>query len=213
MIKMTSNAPYKTDIASSIYDYIVVGGGLCGCVVASRLSQAGSSVLLIEAGPDEHVNPQIQTPLGGPLLHNTHFEYNYRTVPQQHLDDRKIYAFGGAVLSGSSAVNYGAWTRGHAADFDAWGALVNDKRWTYNGLLKYFRRTEHHHDPKGDSQVMGFGGNIHTVSESRNYPLAQPMKEMYEGVGLKFKSNCNDGDPLGKLALPMVSPMLPSHLS
>lgn len=76
---MTPNVPYKTNIESSVYDDIV-GSGLCGCVDASSLSQAGLPVLVIEAGPDEHVNPQIQTPLGGPLLHNTHLGCNYRTV-------------------------------------------------------------------------------------------------------------------------------------
>lgn len=93
-----------------------------------------------------------------------------------------------------------AWTRAHSADFDAWGDLVNDKRWSYDGLLNYFRRTEHHHNPKGDPQLMGFEGNIHMVSESRGYPLAEPMRQMYEGIELKFNFNYNDGDPLGEFS-------------
>lgn len=197
---MTPNAPYKTDASASSYDYIIAGGGLCGCVIASRLSQAGHSVLLIEAGPDEHVNPQIQSPLGAPLLHNTPLEYNYLSTPQKHLNGRQINMYGGKVLSGSSAVNYGLWSRGHSADFNAWAKHVGDSRWSYSGLLKYFRRTEHHHKPDDDPEVHGFEGNIHTVQGPRGYPLAQPLKEAHEQAGFQFNPNANSGNPLGYAA-------------
>lgn len=197
---MTPNAPYKTDASASSYDYIIAGGGLCGCVIASRLSEAGYSVLLIEAGPDEHVNPQIQSPLGAPLLHGTPLEYNYLSTPQKNLNGRQINMYGGKVLSGSSAVNYGLWSRGHSADFDAWAKHVGDPRWSYSGLLKYFRRTELHHKPDGDPDIHGFEGNIHTVQGPRGYPLAQPLKEAHEQAGFHFNSNANSGNPLGYAA-------------
>ena len=99
-------------------DYVIIGGGLAGCVLASRLVEANPSlsVMLLEAGPNEHENPSIKAPLAAFANHNTDLEYNYYTVPQKNLNNRRIYHCGGKVLSGSSAVNYALWTRGDATD-------------------------------------------------------------------------------------------------
>ena len=98
-------------------DYIIVGGGLAGCVLASRLHQGNPSkdILLLEARPDKHENPNIKMPLAAFTIHNTDLEYNYKTTPQKHLNNRQVYNCGGKVLSGGSAVNYALWTRGDAA--------------------------------------------------------------------------------------------------
>lgn len=100
----------------STADWVIVGGGTAGCVLASRLKQnyPSKSIILLEVGPDEHGNPGVQTPLACFGLHGTPLQYNYSTVPQKHLDNRQIYNTGGKLLSGSSAVNYGTWTRGDA---------------------------------------------------------------------------------------------------
>lgn len=97
-------------------DFVVVGGGLSGCVIASRLKQRypNRSIVLLEAGQDEHANPVIQNPWGGFGLAGTSLMHNYDTVPQRNLDGRQIQNNGGKVLSGGSAVNYGTWTRGGA---------------------------------------------------------------------------------------------------
>ena len=160
----------KSDImsAESTFDIVIAGGGTAACVLAARLSNAlpSCSVALIEAGPDAHNDPRIQNPLGSPLLHKTELEWNYMTTPQRHLDGRQIYNCTGKVLSGSSAVNYGMWVRGHTADFDSWSRLVHDSRWSYESLLPYFRRAETHYltreeTPNPDEH--GFDGPIHTV--------------------------------------------------
>lgn len=150
-------------------DYIIVGGGLAGCVLASRLqsSPLHPSVILLEAGTDQHTHPLVIAPLGGPRLHGTELKWNYQTVPQKNLNNRSIYNCGGKLLSGSSAVNYGGWVRGHTADYDLWGKLVGDDRWSYNGLLPYFRRTEHHHDSNANPNQHGFEGPIFTEPISR----------------------------------------------
>jgi choline dehydrogenase-like flavoprotein len=133
-------------------DYIIVGGGLAGCVLASRIHQSSrSSVILLEAGPDQHQNPLITNPFGSVRIPETDLIWRYKTVPQTHLNDRVIDSYSGRLLSGSSAVNHGGWTRGHAADYDLWAELVGDDRWSYNGLLPYFRRSEHFHGPMADT--------------------------------------------------------------
>ena len=102
------------------FDFIVAGGGTAGCVLASRLSQAGLSVAVFEAGPEDYSDP-VMSPLAAPTLHGSALEYNYMSTKQSTLADRPIPNFGGRILSGSSAVNYGNWTKGHSVDYDTWG--------------------------------------------------------------------------------------------
>ena len=98
-------------------DYIIVGGGLAGCVLASRLHEKEFSckIVLIESGPDRHGDPKVMDPSATFLLHGTDYHYNYKTAPQKHLDGRSVPTTGGKLLSGSSCVNNGTWTRGAIA--------------------------------------------------------------------------------------------------
>lgn len=91
------------------YDFIVVGGGLAGCVVASRLHQRNLSlsILLIEAGPDVTKHPHVQTPAEGALLHFSDLDWKYFTVPQQHLDNKPRYNCAAKGLSGGAMINSG----------------------------------------------------------------------------------------------------------
>jgi choline dehydrogenase-like flavoprotein len=100
-------------------DYLILGGGLAGCVLATRLKEYNpwANVTLVEAGPDEHGHEWITEPMGTFNLHLSNFEYNYLTVPQTYYDGRQVYNAGGKLLSGSSAVNYAMWTRGGKADY------------------------------------------------------------------------------------------------
>ena len=190
--------PYKTDALSIKPDYIIVGGGLCGCVLASRVSEAKQSVLLIEAGPDEHDNPIVQSPLGPPLLHNSQFVYNWRSATTDQLERPKpATVWAEKFSSGSSSVNYGLWTRGHSVDYDEWAALVGDRRWSYEGLLRYFIKSEHCQRPIVDPRLHGLGGPMKTVYRKREFPLSMSVQGMYESIGLKLNVDANDGDPLG----------------
>lgn len=87
-------------------DYLIVGGGLAGCVLATRLKEHDPSlgITLIETGPNQNDHPLITEPMGVMQLHHSPFEYSYRTVPQKHCDGREIFHAGGKLLSGSSAV-------------------------------------------------------------------------------------------------------------
>ncbi|MCJ1240095.1 hypothetical protein MMC14_008095 [Varicellaria rhodocarpa] len=103
--------------AQETADYIIVGGGLASCVLASRLHgiNPSKSIDLLEAGLNEHEDPSIKMPLAAFSLYESDLEYKYKTVPQKHLNNRQVLNYGGKILSGGSAVNYAPWTRGDAA--------------------------------------------------------------------------------------------------
>lgn len=97
-----------------------------------------------------------------------------------------------------SVSNYAAWTRGDKVDYDLWGKIVHDKRWTYDGLLPYFRKTETHHDPQADPHQHGFDGPIHSSPAlGRTYPLTKQLKEAYVKIGVKPIRDHNSGDNKG----------------
>ena len=180
-------------------DYIVVGGGTAGCVVASRLHQGdpSKSILLLERGPDEQRNPQIKNPAAAPLIPvTTNLVSKYDTVPQTGLAGRSILHLAGNILSGSSAVNYGMWSRGDRADYEQWAKSSGDERWTYERMMPYFNRSEHHHDPDADPKVHGFDGPIHTVS-GRQYPLRDAVYDAFHAAGFQDNQDANSGNPLG----------------
>ena len=124
------------------YDYVIVGGGSAGCVLANRLSEDGAaSVLLIEAGGRD-LHPFIHIPLGMGKMHERDmFNWGYRTEPEPNMNGREIEAMRGKVLGGSSSINVMAYTRGNRGDYDRWaqkGALG----WSYADVLPYFKRCE-----------------------------------------------------------------------
>lgn len=181
---------------SSSFDYIIVGGGNAGCVIASRLSHSGFKVALFETGPVNYTEA-IMDPLGASRLHYTAAEYNYYSTPQPEFNDRKIPNHGGRILSGSSGVNYGLWTRGHSADYNYWAYQVGGSRWRYDNLLKYFKKTETFYDHKAGSDIHGFDGPIYLESGQRPYPLKADVLEALKESGLKFNPDGNSGNPLG----------------
>ncbi|KAL8700269.1 MAG: hypothetical protein Q9201_005540 [Fulgogasparrea decipioides] len=167
------------------FDFLVVGGGTAGCVMASRLSQAGFSVALFEAGPEDY-SDQVLSPLAAPMLLGSPLEYNYLSKEQPHLASRRVPNFGGRLLSGSSGVNYANWTKCHAADYDAWATLVGDDRWSFRGLTRSFEKVE----------------NIMYASVvDRLYPLKEPLRDALLESGVSFNANANGGNPLGFAAL------------
>ena len=124
------------------YDYIIVGAGSAGCVLANRLTEdAGATVLLLEAGGRDN-HPYIQIPLGlGKLQQHRMFDWGYATEPEPHLNDRRLPLLRGKVLGGSSSINVMAYTRGHRADFDRW-AREGATGWSFAEALPYFKRSE-----------------------------------------------------------------------
>jgi choline dehydrogenase len=136
-------------MAADPYDYIVIGAGSAGCVLADRLSaDPGRSVLLIEAGgKDRH--PLVRLPmLMGKLMHSGIYNWSYQTEPEPELDNRRIYWPRGRALGGTSTINGMIYVRGNAADYDRWAQLGNPG-WSYAEVLPYFRKSETHAE-RGD---------------------------------------------------------------
>jgi choline dehydrogenase len=137
-------------------DYLIVGGGTAGCVLANRLSTDGATrVLLLEAGPEDR-NPWIRMPAGvAKLFTHPTLVWPYETVPEPQLRERRLYWPRGKVLGGTSSINGMTWARGQAQDYDAW-AQVAGAQWAFDAVLPYFRRIEDH--PLGPSHWHGRGG-------------------------------------------------------
>jgi choline dehydrogenase-like flavoprotein len=187
-------------------DYIIIGGGLAGCTLASRLKHylPTSTILLLEAGPSPKGNPLTVEPLACFAAHKSDIDWNYTSTPQSHLNNRTTYAAGGKILGGGSATNYGTWTRGPKVDYDLWGKIVGDNSWGYEGLVEYFKRTERvvGKADGGKDGEHGYNGPIHVVSvtkssEKRRYPLREKTRAAWEKVGVKTIADGNAGDPIG----------------
>jgi choline dehydrogenase-like flavoprotein len=149
-----------------MYDYIIVGGGSAGCVLANRLSaNPASQVCLLEAGPPDS-SPFIRVPLGiiGMMM-SKKLNWQYFTEPQVQLDGRRLYWPRGKTLGGSSSSNAMIYTRGHPADYDQWAALGN-RGWSFADVLPIFLRTEHYEG--GASAFHGSGGALNVA------PLRSP---------------------------------------
>src|SRR5437867_10334272 len=121
------------------YDFIVIGSGSAGAVIASRLVEDRNlSVLLLEAGPsDRSIYIRMPAALGIPLM-NDRFNWFFHGEPEPHLNGRKIYEARGRVLGGSSSINGMNWVRGNPKDYDNWAA-AGLKGWSYSDCLPYFK--------------------------------------------------------------------------
>ncbi|HUH71879.1 MAG TPA: GMC family oxidoreductase N-terminal domain-containing protein [Mycobacterium sp.] len=155
-------------------DYIVVGTGSAGAVVANRLSaDPATAVVALEAGPRD-TNKFIAIPAAFPRLFRSEIDWDYLTEPQHELSGREIYWPRGKVLGGSSSMNAMMWVRGFAADYDEW-AVRAGPQWSYAEVLEYFRRIENvtaaWHFVSGDDS--GVTGPVH-ISRQRSPRLSTP---------------------------------------
>jgi len=165
-----------------VYDYVIVGAGSAGCVLASRLSENPESrVLLLEAGPPD-IADEIHIPAASYLLFQTAYDWNYQTVPQDRAGGREIYWPRGRVIGGSSSINSMIYIRGNRHDYDSWRDDYGCAGWGYNDLLPYFLRAEA--NSRGGSAYHGATGPLSVqdlkfksgltgefVAAARNYGL------------------------------------------
>lgn len=160
---VTPPSDLPSDAPKAVYDYVIVGAGSAGCVLANRLSaNPAHTVCLLEAGPPDR-SPFIRIPIGLIyMMMSKTLNWRYFTEPQRHLNGRRLFWPRGKTLGGSSSSNAMVYTRGHAADYDQWAALGN-RGWSYADVLPYFRRAEHH-EP-GASAFHGTGGPLNVARQ------------------------------------------------
>ena len=156
------------------FDYIIVGGGSAGCVLANRLSaDPGIKVLLLEAGGSDR-HPYFHMPAGFAKMTKGIASWGWSTVPQQHLNGRVLWYTQAKVIGGGSSINAQVYARGNAADYDSWAADEGCAGWSYCEVLPYFKRAEDNERFAGEYH--GSGGplgvsvpvNPLPISESRN---------------------------------------------
>jgi len=176
------------------YDYVVVGAGSAGCVLANRLSDhSDATVLLLEAGrPDD--DRRISIPAAYSELFETERDWEYYTEPQPELNDRRIYWPRGKTLGGSSSINAMIYVRGHPSDYDRWASLGNEG-WGWDDVFPYFKRLE---DSVGsESEYRGTGGPLHVTDLRSPNEMSRRFVDAGASVGLPRTEDFNGADQEG----------------
>jgi choline dehydrogenase len=179
-----------TQKGQRVYDYIVIGAGSAGCVVAARLSEdPGARVLLVEAGgTDDH--PAVEDPTLWPTLFGGELDWGYQTVPQRHAAGRVVHCPRGKMLGGCHSHNASAWVHGHPSDFDNW-AYHGNPGWDFQSVLPIFKRIEDY--AGGGSERRGAGGPLHVELPRDPNPLARAFVEAGREQGLPVVEDHNSG--------------------
>ena len=172
-----------------VFDYVVVGAGSAGCVLANRLSAARRHrVLLLEAGPPDRY-PWIHIPIGyAKTMFHPVYNWCFKTEPEPHMNGREVYWPRGRTLGGSSAINGLIYIRGQRQDYDAWAAAGNTG-WSYDEVLPYFRKLEH--NVRGASEYHGADGPLWASDIKVPHPLVEALIGAAEQLGIGRNDDFN----------------------
>ncbi|PPR79031.1 MAG: Alcohol dehydrogenase [acceptor] [Alphaproteobacteria bacterium MarineAlpha2_Bin1] len=180
---------------NNIFDYIIIGGGSAGCVLANRLSEKSqNNVLLIEAGPSDW-NPAYEIPLlAGTLFRLKYNNWYYQTEPEKYLNQRKIFWPRGKVLGGSSSINGMVYTVGLSSDYNTWSQLGNNG-WGWDDVKSYFKKSQKYLD-ENKTEI-----NEHGYLPINKPPFSHPIIEAFIESGIDanqgFCHNFNNGKASG----------------
>lgn len=184
--------------ASSLetFDYIIVGGGSAGSVLAERLTQDGkSSVCVLESGPSDW-HPFVRIPAGYiKILFDKHMTWGFPSAPNDMTAGRSILLPQGRMLGGSSSINGMVYNRGQSGDFDRWASLGNPG-WSYAEVLPYFRRSEHRIGA-ADPRYRGLDGSLPVTDLPGGHPLCEIFADGAEQLGLPRNSDYNGPEQFG----------------
>ncbi|MEH2448079.1 MAG: GMC family oxidoreductase N-terminal domain-containing protein [Nostoc sp.] len=170
------------------YDYIVIGAGSAGCVVANRITEDGeTTVLLLEAGnPD--TKPEIQIPLECTSLPGTEVDWGYFSEPEPYLNNRKIFCPRGKVLGGCSSINFLNYIRGNRHDYDHWQSLANPG-WSYQDVLPYFKKSEN--QQRGACEYHSIDGALSVTDLISPTVISQRFVDASVALGYDYNPDFN----------------------
>lgn len=176
------------------FDYIVVGSGAAGAVVASRLSEdRATRVLLLEAGGRDW-NPLIHMPVGFTKLTSPKVNWGFETVPQAQLNNREMWYPQGRTLGGSTSINAMIYIRGQRQDYDRWAELGNDD-WGYEQVLPFFRRAEH--NERLNDRYHGTDGQMNVTEQVQHNELSKAFVRAAQELGVPFTADFNGAEQHG----------------
>ena len=175
------------------FDFIIAGAGSSGNVIARRLIDAGKTVAIIEAGSYD-TNPDITKVFDLGKLWHSEQDWDYRTLPQAHANNRELHIPRGKVMGGSHALNATIWVRGAKEDYDTWAYLGCDG-WSWDEVLPAFKAIENY--PDGDPATRGHDGLLDVRSDYETNPLQDAMLEAGQQAGIALNEDYNSGNPEG----------------
>jgi choline dehydrogenase len=178
---------------TQVVDYIVVGAGSAGCVIAHRLVKAGHSVLMLEAGPTD-ASKFVKMPATFVRVIGTERSWIYETVAQPHANGRKMYVPQGRMNGGGSSLNAMVYIRGAAADYDAW-AEAGCSGWGWKDVLPAFKRAEN--NMRFSGEMHGTDGPLHVSDTKYRHPLSLAFVKAAQEAGLPYNDDFNSGTQEG----------------